>query len=285
MKTVLLVLVVLLLCAAGLVAAGQHRWRAATTRLISRMKRRGPAPPPVRFSSARLEGLPAPVRRYFRAVLRDGQPAVRHARVEQRGQFLLRPAENGWRPFEAIQEFETRAPGFVWNARIRMAPGLVVRVRDAFVDGGGYMVAGLMGLVRLVHVEGTPEIAAGALHRYLAEAVLVPTALLPSAGVVWTPLDDSSARASLGVGATTVSLDFHFGADGLVRSVYTPERARDVDGRSVPTPWQGRWSGYEERDGMRIPLAGEVEWLLPGGPQVYWRGRITAIAYEWEEER
>ena len=145
------------------------------------------------------------------------------------------------------------------------------------------MLASLMGLRQLVHVEGTPDIAAGALHRYLAEAAWFPTALLPSAGVVWTPLDDSSARATLTVGATTVSLDFHFDADGLVQSVFTPERARDVDGRSIPTPWQGRWSSYEERGGMRIPLAGEVEWLLPEGAQVYWRGRVTEIVYELAE--
>ena len=77
--------------------------------------------------------------------------------------------------------------------------------------------------------------------------------------MVWTALDDASARATLSVASTTVSLDFHFGADSLVSRVFTPARARDVSGRSVPTPWQGRFSRYEERGGMRIPLAGEVE--------------------------
>jgi hypothetical protein len=83
------------------------------------------------------------------------------------------------------------------------------------------------------------------------------------------------------VAATAVSLDFRFGPDGLVESVFTPARGRDVDGRSVPTPWQGRFSEYDERAGMRIPLAGEVEWLLPEGPQVYWRGRLVGVEYEW----
>ncbi len=280
MKIVALVLALLLLCLGGLLAVGEYRWQARTASLVARLKRGAPAAPPAAFDASKLAGLPAPVIRYFRAVLRDGQPLVRHARARQRGEFLVRPAENRWAPFEATQEVSTQPAGFVWNARMRMAPGLAVRVCDGFVDGSGSMSASLMGLVRLVHVEGTPEIAAGALHRYLAEAAWFRTALLPSAGVVWTPLDDSSARATLSVAATTVWLDFHFGADGLVRSVFTPERARDVDGRSVPTPWQGRWSSYEERGGMRIPLAGEVEWLLPEGPQVYWRGRITDIAYD-----
>jgi hypothetical protein len=97
-----------------------------------------------------------------------------------------------------------------------MAPGVGVRVRDAFVDGDGSMVGRLMGLWPVVAVESTPEIDAGALHRYLAEAVWYPTALLPSHGVVWTSLGGTKARAALTVGATAVWLDFSFGADGLV---------------------------------------------------------------------
>lgn len=35
---------------------------------------------------------------------------------------------------------------------------------------------------------------------------------------------------------------------------------------------------------MRIPLAGEVAWLLPEGPQPYWKGRIVNAVYEWAAE-
>lgn len=144
------------------------------------------------------------------------------------------------------------------------------------------MRASAMGLFPLMHVEGTPEIAAGALLRYLAEAVWMPTALLPSQGMMWTALDDASARATFTSGATTVSLDFHFGADGLVERVFTDARPRGVEGRFVPTPWQGRFHHYEYVHGSRIPFRGEVEWLLPEGPRPYWRGCITAAAFEYE---
>lgn len=53
-----------------------------------------------------------------------------------------------------------------------------------------------------------------------------------------------------------------------------------MDGQSVPTPRQGRFFEYGERNGIRIPLSGEVEWLLPEGPQVYWRSRIGGVFYE-----
>lgn len=281
LKTVLIILGILLAGTGGLIAFASYRWRSGTAAVLHRMWKGAFNPQSTRFNGADLEGLPQPVARYFNAVLRNEQPGVRRARLKQHGHFLLRSTPDDWRPFAATQDIVTNPAGFVWDARIRMGPGLNVHVRDSLVDGVGSMLAALLGLVPLVAVKGRPEIAAGALHRYLAESVWFPTALLPSHGVIWTALNDSSARASLSVGATTVSLDFHFGADRLVHRVFTSARARQVESRFVLTPWQGRFTDYEERGGMFIPTVAEVEWLLPEGSQLYWRGRITEADYEF----
>jgi len=225
-----------------------------------------------------MEALPAPVARYLHAALPAQRPVATSVHVAQRGTFLLRPARDGWFPFEARQALGLNPPGFVWEARVRLAPGLRVHVVDSFRDGAGAMRATLLGF-RLSDVRGTPDIAQGALLRYLAEAVLLPAALLPENGVVWRPLDDDRARAGLTVGATSVSLDFTFGEDGLVRSVFTPARMRDVGGRGVPTAWQGRWWDYRPCEGTLVPHRGEVEWLLPEGRQVYWRGQVESVAF------
>jgi hypothetical protein len=48
-------------------------------------------------------------------------------------------------------------------------------------------------------------------------------------------------------------------------------------------PFQaGRFINYQERNGMLIPLDGEVAWNLPDGDLSYWRGRIEAIEYQPE---
>jgi hypothetical protein len=39
----------------------------------------------------------------------------------------------------------------------------------------------------------------------------------------------------------------------------------------IPTPWEGRWTNYEMRHGILIPLEGEVAWILPDGRRPYWR--------------
>jgi hypothetical protein len=222
--------------------------------------------------------LPAPVRRYFDAAFVADQPWVRGARLRQEGQFMLSPGR--WRPFTATHRLSVSPPGFSWDARIRLAPGLEVRVRDSLVGGVGTMRATLLGVIPLAHQAGTPDVASGALHRWLAEAAWCPVALLPEAGVRWSALDSTSARATVSAGAVSASLDFHFGADGLIERVFTMTRARAIKGGTVLTPWEGIFRHYEARGGMRIPIAGEVAWLLLGGRQPYWRGRILEAAFD-----
>lgn len=281
MKRLLAILSSLGLCVAGVLAFADRRWRVRSASLEARLWRGRPAAPGV-FSEAELDGLPEPVARYFRSALAlvDGQPVLRGARLSQRGEFLVRPTRGVWRPFRATQSIAIEPAGFLWDARVRMAPGLSIRVHDSFVEGTGGMHASVLGLLPGISIEGTSEIAAAALQRYLAEAAWFPTALLPRHGVAWTPVDGSSARATLTAGKTAVSIDFRFGEDGLLRSAFAPARSRQVGNRAIPTPWQGRFSDYAWRNGMRIPLACEVEWLLPAGPRPYFRCTITEIAYE-----
>ncbi len=58
-------------------------------------------------------------------------------------------------------------------------------------------------------------------------------------------------------------------------SVYTPARYRDVDGKCVPTPWEGHFRQYERVEGVMVPREGEVAWILPEGRLSYWRGRVV----------
>ena len=259
----------------GAIALGARvRWHAATRNLVERMGR-----PAASERSPAADSLPPPVARYLRLALGDAPRAVSTARVRWQGEFLLREPD-GWRPFRATQTFHASPPGFVWDARVQMLPGLTVFVRDGFIGGVGTMHGAVLGLVPVVDTEGTPEIAAGALQRYLGEAVWFPVALQPSHGVRWSALGPDAARATLSSGGTTVSLDVHFGPDGLVERLSTASRFRDVDGVMVPTPWEARVSGYAEHGGMRVPAAGEAAWQLPEGRRPYWRGRVVEVAYE-----
>ena len=188
-----------------------------------------------------------------------------------------------WSRFTSSQVAVTRRPGFDWDGRITMVPGLDVFVHDAYVAGEGILHVELLGLVTLADIRGTPEAAQGELMRFLAEAAWYPTALLPSQGVHWVSIDDVSAKATLTDGATTVSLVFRFNEEGLISGVWAAARHRTVNGALIATPWQGRFWGYEVRGGMRVPLEGEVAWELPEELWPYWRGRATEIIYDFAQ--
>lgn len=279
MRMVWIVLAVFAVVLAAVLVIADMRWRARTADLVAQAAV-SPAGARAVFNPSELEGLPEPVQRYLRTVLAEGIPLVRCARLKQEGEFLVRPESNGWVPFRAEQTVGVNPAVFVWDARMALVPGIDIRVRDAFAAGRGFMHASILALVPLVSAEGTPGLSVGALQRYLAEAAWFPTALLPSQGVSWTAIDASSAKATLDASGVRVSLVFRFSDDGLIQSVYAPDRPRSVGDREVPTPWEGRWQEYGTLGGMRVPVRGEVAWLLPEGRQVYWKGRITEALYE-----
>jgi hypothetical protein len=283
LKWIGLTLTLLVLLVVALSGLGQWRWHRLTAALDARLQAARTSPRPRLYDRSELDGLPAPVQRYFQGVLRDGAAIVAAASVEHQGTFNLGDDSDQWQPFVSRQRVVTHAPGFVWSGEVSMLPGLAVYVHDAYVAGEGLLHPAILGLFSLTEIRGTPEVARGELMRFLAEAAWYPTALLPSQGVRWEPVSDTAARATLSDGPIIVTLTFEFGADGLIDAVRAESRGRTVAGRVIPTPWEGRWTDYQWQGHMRVPMSGEVAWLLPAGPKPYWRGKITALQFEFAQ--
>lgn len=70
-----------------------------------------------------------------------------------------------------------------------------------------------------------------------------------------------------------------FDDSGLIRSSRFEARGMAVSKKSVSMPWEGCWSDYAIRGGMRVPLSGEAARLLPQGRKPYWRGAFDSITY------
>ncbi len=260
---------------------GAARWRSATLERQDRVEAGREPILPTHYDSKELEGLPPVVQRYFQGVLTDGQPIVASAWLTHTGTFNMSEGEAKWKRFSSSQLVITKRPSFDWDARISIAPRINVFVHDSYIHGEGSLRAALLGLISVATMRGSPEMAEGELMRFLAEAVWYPTALLPSQGVRWETIDDASASATLCDGETSVALDFSFDAQGLITTVGTSARYRLVNGVPTRTPWQGRFWDYEVRNGMRIPIKGEVAWQPADGDVPYWRGTITGVAHEF----
>lgn len=267
---------------AGGVAITQYqrfRFNRTTARRVDDLLATSRDFPDQPFAKADITRLPDPVRRYLRDVIESGRPPVRDVRLEQQGAFRLGNDPTApWKPLTAIQHFTVYPPGFVWEAHIELAPFLPVHVVDASVDGRGSLHAKLYSAITVAEANPTPELNDAELQRYLAECVWFPTALLPTAGVKWKPVDDRTARATLEHRGASATLVFHFDDRDRVARVSTDRRYRQED--EDYAPWTGYFSDYQMRNGLVVPTQARVKWNLPGGDLPYWRATISAIDHQ-----
>ncbi|MCG6872594.1 MAG: hypothetical protein LJE84_09910, partial [Gammaproteobacteria bacterium] len=113
-------------------------------------------------------------------------------------------------------------------------------------------------------------------------AVWYPTALLPGAGVRWSPISESAALATLSDRGTTVALEFRFNRQGEVTGIFSPDRFGRFDGGYRKVAWEGIFRDYAVRSGVRVPGYGEVGWYDTGPWHSVWKGTLLDIRFEFE---
>ena len=231
-----------------------------------------------RITAVHYEDVPTPVRRYLAAAVPENRPRVQRVRFTQAGLFRTRDEGEHWQPFTAEQHVSTDPPGFVWEASIRMAPFLSVRVADTYQEGRGALRARLLGVVPLAEAAG-PEMDEGEMMRYLAEAIWYPTALVPDERLSWRPVDERSALAVMNDGGREVAVKFSFDEEGMVFRI-DADRFHAENGGYRKRPWTAYCGVYELRDGFRIPLEARVVWHYPKVDLEYFEGRIQSIEYD-----
>jgi hypothetical protein len=229
---------------------------------------------------ARWDTLPAPIQRHLTYAVTTAAPSLRTARLRHAGTFRTGPRQR-WSPIVGEQYFSTSRPGFVWFASMRLAPLVWIQARDRLIDGRGNMLVKPLSAFTVADASG-PEIDQGAALRWLAESVWFPYAFAADA-VTWEAIDARSARASLRTGGSPVQAIFEVDPDGRIAHLHA-ERFRDLGGgRSVLTPWSGRYGDYAEFGGFHVPSSVEVTWDLADERFSYARFNITELEYNVTE--
>ena len=218
------------------------------------------------------ENLPLVVARYLRVAVLDPRP-IRSVRLRQTGRLRADLSRDRWMRFEAEHVVTVAPPAFEWNARVRVAPLVTLHVRDAYRAGQGSGRVSLFSLP-LSRAADTPEMNAGSLHRYLAEAVWYPTLLAASEHLRWTSPSDRVAVATLTDHDTTVSLEFRFSTTGEVEGIYTPARWGRFGRVYSQRAWEGHFRDYDLVDGIRIPTTADVGWYVDGQWEPVWIGTV-----------
>jgi hypothetical protein len=274
-------LLVAALAAAAVWLARLWQQRALAA-IVNTVERSAKARKPREAGVLSIDSLPPPVARYLNHALSTEKRRLVVARYRQVGTLRTDTRSERWMNFTASQVISPSLSEFVWDARVSVIPLLHLRVIDSFVGGCGAGQVALLSAVPIGSAGGTMEMNSGSLHRFLAEAVWYPTALLPSSALSWEPVDDARALATLTHSAISVSLEFRFNQRDEVESIYTPGRWGSFDGGYKQVAWEGKFRDYAKRDGLLVPTRGEVGWYTDGDWGSVWRGSVVSAKLEFE---
>ncbi|MEZ0130468.1 DUF6544 family protein [Flavobacterium sp. LBUM151] len=153
------------------------------------------------YTSRQLDGLPIPVQRYFKYVLKDGIPYISSVRLRHKGLFKTN-FKSWFINITGEQYFSIQRPQFIWKGTT-----LFFTARDSFIADNGNLKVSLFNIFTVVDGKGS-EINEGELQRWLAESVWFPANLLPSENITWIAIDENSAKLSFRY--KEISFDFIF---------------------------------------------------------------------------
>ena len=221
-----------------------------------------------------MTSLPAPVRRYLAYTGVVGKSIPSTVRLTQRGR-IRSDAGASWMNLEAVQHYSTRPPAFVWKASFPTRNLPVVLGRDAYLDGEGSILMKVLSLFTVADEHGE-ALREAALMRYLNEMMWFPAAFLGN-NVAWTPIDDTSATATIDDRGMSATATLFFDADG--RLVNFRATRFNTATRTMET-WETPVAGYGEFAGLRLPSKGSAVWKLDDGDFTYIELEILGIAYD-----
>lgn len=224
------------------------------------------------------EFLPPPLRRYLFKALGPQATQLSSAHLRHEGEFRLKP-DGAWLRMKGEDHFRIDEPGYVWQARLSMAPLLWFDVRDFLMDGRGGVLA-KFGSSLTVADDSGPAVAQSALIRWAGEAAWFPLAFANRVVFNWVALDDRTARALVLHRGMTVKMLFHFGADDSIEKVTTEDRLLTQNGKIIRRPWTGVFRDWRrDGSGAWIPHEAVARWSFPEGEFEYARLQVKQIAY------
>ena len=150
--------------------------------------------------------------------------------------------------------------GLVWRASV--GGWLRMVGYDAYDKGQGRMKWRLLGLVPLINADG-PDISRSARGRLAAEAIWLPSALLPQRGAQWELVSDEVARVILTIDDEPVTLTLTIAPDGALKKIQAMRWGDQTDdGHYAEIPFGGEVLEEKTFGGYTVPVRmGAGSWV------------------------
>ncbi len=221
-----------------------------------------------KFSFQQLEGLPEPVQRYFKHILKEAQPYISYARIKHNGQFKT-SIEKKWINIKGEQYATTEKPGFIWKGTTAMFVA-----RDMYISDKGRLIATLLSLFNVLDARGE-KYNEGELLRWLGESVLYPTNFLPNEKLKWLPIDSNTAKLIFDYKGLSLFFKITFNEVGEITEMET-KRYMDEQNRET---WVIKATNYKKLNDIWIPTFFDVLWRLDKVDFSYAKFNITEVEY------
>ncbi|MEO8583264.1 MAG: DUF6544 family protein [Flavitalea sp.] len=225
------------------------------------------------FHKAQLDSLPEPVQRYFKHILKEGQPYISYARIKHDGQFKT-DLDKPWISITGEQYATTEIPGFIWKGTTSMFVA-----RDMYISGKGRLIATLFSVYNIADAKGE-KYNEGEILRWLGESVLYPTNFLPNDRLQWLPIDSRTAKLTFNYKALSLFFKITFNEIGEITEM---ETKRYMGENNLET-WVIKATNYKELNNVFIPTAFDVLWRLDKGDFSYAKFNVTEVEYDKPEK-
>lgn len=239
---------------------------------------------PINFSNNKLftydsvDDQPKLIKNYFCSLASDSIYIPKFVTVKQTAQFKT-DVNSDWKPMEATQYFTTESANFLWVSEMQTSKFFWVNAIDSYINGKGNMLIKLNSSITIADSWGI-ELDKSGMFRYISEAVLFPTKLLPSEYLLWNILDSTMAEIKFIDGDNSIVAKLFFDSEYKISRIETFDKYRALEEGYEKSLYTIYLSKYKRLNGFSVPTYIEVEWDLASGKFKYGKFNIEDITYE-----
>jgi len=231
------------------------------------------------FKHSDFDDQPNLVQNYLKSVIVDSAYIPKFITVEQSAEFKT-DIMSDWMPIIATQYFTTEEPNFLWYSEMQTSRFFWVNAIDSYLNGKGNMLIKFNSSITVADSWGI-ELDKSGLFRYISEAVLFPTKLIPNNNLIWSIIDSNTAEIKFINQKLSVVAKLYFNNDKKIYKIDTYDKYRALEEGYEKSLYTIYLSNYKTfNNSFEIPTYIEVEWDLPSGKFKYGKFSIENIIYE-----
>ncbi len=231
------------------------------------------------FTETDIQMLPLPVQRYFRHCGYLGTPKMNYMKASFVDvDFIMSPTRTVKIDYQQLNLVSKPERFALISSSLY---GIPFEGLDSYQNGKGSMKGKLTKIITLFDQRGE-NMDRSSLVTWLSECLLVPNAALNDF-IIWKPIDDTNARATITWEGIRVSGIFNFSPEGELLSFRTSERvAVDMKGEVTRADWSGYFQDYHPVNGILQPKIMKSVWHYLDRDSVYFNQNESPVFIRYQ---